>query len=261
MFIETERPENFSDILGQDAIIPTIESLLDDPRHMILYGSSGVGKTTTARVFANELTNHTKIDIHEVPAAEQTGVDNVRELKRIMALKARSNWKVIIFDEAHRLSTAAFDCLLDVLEAEMLSTVMIFVTTQPWKIPNTIVNRCFMFQFQRIDKEVINYNIKAIADKHDIALHDEAIDVIVTKAMGSMREAVKLLDMYNVNPESILEYQSIADYAESLLIHVYNDELKEFTKLLETYEQDWYLLYDSIADQLLAETKTDHLLY
>lgn len=212
------RPTSFADIIGQPHVVRTLTNAITTGRvhHAFLFtGARGVGKTTTARVLARALncaqgptpspcggcTSCTEIglgnspDVLEIDGASNTGVDNVRELREnVRYLPSRSRFKLYIIDEVHMLSTAAFNALLKTLEEPPAHVKFVFATTEPQKIPITILSRCQRFDFRKVPVAGLTEHVRTILAKENVALSDNTVATIVREAQGSVRDALSLLD-------------------------------------------------------------------
>jgi DNA polymerase-3 subunit gamma/tau len=212
------RPQTFRDILGQDHIKQTLREQVKSNRtaHAYLFsGPRGVGKTSMARILAKavtagidsngevadndiaaQITSGQTIDIIEIDAASHTGVDNVREqiIENAQFRPTTLPKKIFIIDEVHMLSTSAFNALLKVLEEPPAYVIFILATTEPHKIPATIISRCQRFDFRPIPYDVLFEHIKDIAASVKTKVDDAVLSRIVHKSDGCARDAVSLLD-------------------------------------------------------------------
>src|SRR6516164_2198093 len=212
------RPQVFEDVIGQKPIVQTLQNAIQMGRigHAYLFsGPRGVGKTTTARILAKglncakgptitpcnecpsceEISSGKSIDVFEIDAASNTGVDNIRELRESAKYAAaRSRYKIFIIDEVHMLSTSAFNALLKILEEPPPHVVFIMATTERHKVPATILSRCQQFVFRTISPVEIQAHLRQIADREGIKIDDRALGYIVKASEGSMRDAQSLLD-------------------------------------------------------------------
>src|SRR3982751_2058963 len=220
------RPQAFEEVTGQEPITRTLRNAVEHDRlhHAYLFsGARGVGKTTTARLFAKALNCHKSdrptpapcraddpsacasckeiaegrsIDVLEIDAASNTGVDNVREaiINTVAVRPARDRFKVFIIDEVHMLSTQAFNALLKTLEEPPPRVVFIMATTERHKVPETILSRCQQFEFRTIATAKILERLKLIATAEKISIPDEALREIARTGEGSMRDAQSALD-------------------------------------------------------------------
>jgi DNA polymerase-3 subunit gamma/tau len=213
------RPQTFEQVIGQDAISRTLRNSLKNNRihHAYLFtGPRGVGKTTTARILAKSLNCATgltttpcdacpscieiamsrSIDVLEIDAASNTGVDNVREviINSITISPARDRHKIFIIDEVHMLSTPAFNALLKTIEEPPPRVVFILATTELGKVPDTILSRCQVFEFRAITLKNIVGELRRIAAAENITITETALLAIARAAEGSMRDAESALD-------------------------------------------------------------------
>jgi len=220
------RPQTFDEVTGQEPITRTLRNAIEHQRlhHAYLFsGARGVGKTTSARLLAKalnchkakqptptpcrsddpdqcpscrEITESRSIDVQEIDAASNTGVDNVREaiIASVGIAPARDRYKVFIIDEVHMLSGAAFNALLKTLEEPPPRVVFIMATTERHKVPETILSRCQQFEFRTIATAKIVERLKLIAKSEKISIPDDALREIARTGEGSMRDAQSALD-------------------------------------------------------------------
>lgn len=212
------RPLTFDDVVEQSHIVTTLKNCVKNNTigHAYLFcGTRGTGKTTLAKIFSravnclnpidgnpcNACSNCTGIldgsiiDVVEIDAASNNGVDDVREIREaVMYVPAVTKYKVYIIDEVHMLSTGAFNALLKTLEEPPENVIFILATTEPHKIPATILSRCQRFDFKRITLDGIASRLKTIADDTGVNVEDSAIKLIARLADGGMRDAISLLD-------------------------------------------------------------------
>jgi DNA polymerase-3 subunit gamma/tau len=220
------RPQTFAEVTGQEHITRTLRNAIEHERlhHAYLFsGARGVGKTTTARLLAKALNCHRaerptptpcrttdetacascreiaegrSIDVQEIDAASNTGVDNVREaiIGNVAVRPARDRYKVFIIDEVHMLSGAAFNALLKTLEEPPPRVVFIMATTELHKVPETILSRCQQFEFRTIPTRLIADRLRLIAAAEQIRVTDEALSEIAREGCGSMRDAQSAFD-------------------------------------------------------------------
>lgn len=218
VFARKWRPQLFEEIIGQSQVTEPLKRAIELNRIMHAYvfsGPRGVGKTTTARVFAKalncvhgptvtpcnvcsaciEITNGTALDVTEIDGASNTGVDNIRELRERVGLSAASSkYKVYIIDEVHMLSTSAFNALLKTLEEPPKHVIFIFATTEPEEIPQTILSRCQHFRFKRMPMDLIVHNLKDIAVKEKIICEEKAYYTVAKAADGALRDGQRIFD-------------------------------------------------------------------
>ncbi len=212
------RPQTFSELTGQEHVSRTLQNAIDSGRiaHAFLFsGARGVGKTSTARILAKtlnceqgvshepcnvcplciEITKGTSTDVFEIDGASNTGVDDIRELRdNAKYLPSHSRFKIFIIDEVHMLSTNAFNALLKTLEEPPEHVKFIFATTEPHKLPITILSRCQRFDFKRVPLAKIIARLRYIADTEGITVNDSALALIARKGDGSMRDSLTAFD-------------------------------------------------------------------
>ncbi len=215
----TWRPDRFEDIVGQDRIITTLINQITSGRipHAYLFcGSRGTGKTTTAKVLSRaincidspdgepcgecevcrQLSGENNLDIVEIDAASNNGVDEIRDLRdKVKYPPTVGRYKVYIIDEVHMLSIGAFNALLKTLEEPPAHAVFILATTEPQKLPATILSRCQRFDFKRIPAYTIEGRLRTVLEATRADAEDEAVSLIARAAEGGMRDALSILDM------------------------------------------------------------------
>jgi DNA polymerase-3 subunit gamma/tau len=212
------RPKSFSEVVGQQHVLRALINGLDQNRlhHAFLFsGTRGVGKTTLARIFAKslnceqgvssnpcgecqsciEVDQGRFVDLIEVDAASRTKVDDTRELlDNVQYAPSRGRYKVYLIDEVHMLSTSSFNALLKTLEEPPPHVKFLFATTDPQKLPVTILSRCLQFNLRRLELTQISEHLRFILQQEQLSFDDEALTQLARAADGSMRDALSLLD-------------------------------------------------------------------
>jgi DNA polymerase III subunit gamma/tau len=190
------RPQNFTEVLGQEHIVSVLKSAIEQGHisHAYIFsGSRGTGKTSVARILAHEIGIKAS-DIYEIDAASNTGVDNIRELNEsVNTLPFESKYKIYILDEAHMLSKGAWNALLKTLEEPPAHVIFVLATTEFAKIPETVVSRCQTFSFKKPSQKVLKDLITVIAKKEGFTLEPASADLIALLGDGSFRDAQSIL--------------------------------------------------------------------
>ena len=226
------RPQKFMEVVGQRHIIKTLQNAikLNKVAHAYLFcGPRGTGKTTLAKIMAKALNcengptiepccecemckgiaKGTISDVVEIDAASNNGVEDVRAIRdTVKFLPAQGKYKVYIIDEVHMLSQAAFNALLKTLEEPPAHVIFILATTEPYKLPNTILSRCQRFDFQSISIPDILERLRIVAQEENISIDEDALNQIATSAEGGMRDALSLFDQtisYSINTSITLD--------------------------------------------------------
>jgi DNA polymerase-3 subunit gamma/tau len=234
------RPQRFQDLIGQDPIVQVLKNSLDQGKlaHAYVFsGPRGVGKTSTARILAKTLNckgdpasapcgecpsckaiaESADIDVIEIDGASNNSVDNIRDLReRVKYAPSGGNYKVYIIDEAHMLSTSAFNALLKTLEEPPPHVIFVMATTEARKIPLTVMSRCQHLPFRRVSAKAIKERLRFIADNEEASVTEGALSLIARAADGSIRDSLTLLDQAtsfssDVNEENIKDLLDIAD--------------------------------------------------
>ena len=191
------RPAEFSSLTGQKSIVKILERQIETDNiknSYIFSGSSGCGKTTSARIFANRINKGVGAPI-EIDAASNNGVEKMRELVQSASERSLdSTYKVIIIDECHTLTSQSWQALLKIIEETPKYTVFIFCTTDPQKIPPTIVNRCQRFNFCRLSSLSIEDRLRYICEQEKFTNYEECIKYISKISKGQMRDAISNLE-------------------------------------------------------------------
>jgi len=197
------RPNNFNEVIGQSSITQTLNNAINLnqlPQALLFCGPRGVGKTSCARILAREINNQKKDDdlkfnIFELDAASNNSVDDIRNLNEQVRIPPQvGKYKIYIIDEAHMLSTAAFNAFLKTLEEPPKHAIFILATTEKNKIIPTILSRCQIYDFKSINNNDISLHLKNISLKNNIKFEDEALNIISKIADGAMRDALSLYD-------------------------------------------------------------------
>lgn len=212
------RPQSFSDVIGQETVVRTLQNAIEQNRiqHAYLFsGVRGVGKTTTARILAKalncvkgptlepcnvcsicrEITEGIDLDVREIDAATYTGVDNIRELRDVTQFQpARDHYRTFIIDEAHMLSTGAWNALLKLIEEPPPHVIFMFATTEMHKVPATILSRVQKFSLRKVTVAELITRLEEICVKEGIEADRAALEIIARRGEGSVRDALSLLD-------------------------------------------------------------------
>lgn len=245
----TYRPTNFNEVVGQKHITKTLQNIIEKNKigHAYLFsGPRGTGKTSVAHVFAREI-NRTAIgeivlgemDIIEIDAASNNGVSEVRTIiDNVNYAPSKAKYKVYIIDEVHMLTKGAFNALLKTLEEPPAHVVFILATTEPHKIPVTILSRTQRFNFRRIDEDTIEKRLREVLSNEGIKFDDESISFISKLAHGGMRDALSIADQSSAYGNGHLSFESISQVFGiisiqnqiKLINHAYRGESKKIIK-------------------------------
>lgn len=242
------RPSDFDSVIGQKVIVDIVKTMCESSRlsnrNFLFTGPAGCGKTTLGRLIAKTLNGNMQ-NIIEVDAASHSGVDDVRELIREASqFPMGSRYKIIICDEAHSFSNTAWQAFLKCLEEQVASTVWIFCTTNPEKIPDTIISRVQTFKLSKISAENIYKRLKFILDSEisagrEITYEDEALSYLARLANGGLRDAITMLDKTlafgnNVTSELLVKALDLPDYDDyfNLLNALVKKDNAEITKIV-----------------------------
>jgi len=212
------RPQRFSDIIGQETVVRTLQNAIEQKRihHAYLFsGVRGIGKTTVARILAKalncvsgpatepdntctickEITEGIDLDVREIDAATYTGVDSIRDLRDVTQFQpARDRYRIFIIDEAHMLSQGAWNALLKLIEEPPEHVIFMFATTEMQKVPATILSRVQKFTLRKITLEELIGRLRQIAKAEKIEIDDGALELIARRGEGSVRDALSILD-------------------------------------------------------------------
>jgi len=266
-FYRKWRPSTFEEVVGQEHVTQTLRNAIASSRivHAYLFsGPRGTGKTSTARILAKAVNclsdsddkpcsqcrmcqaidEGRAIDLIEIDAASHTGVDDIRDLRdKISFAPAQARYKFYIIDEVHMLSTSAFNALLKTLEEPPPHAMMVLATTEPHKIPATVLSRCQRFDFRPIPLTVMIHRLKGIASQEGLPVQDEALELIARQSTGSMRDAESLLDQVASFGDSEITLEQVqtmlgtasSQAVEELVDHLaHRDVAAGLTKIGET---------------------------
>lgn len=265
------RPSNFDEVIGQQVVVKTLKNAILNGRlnHAYLFtGPRGTGKTSIAKIFAKtincsnlnetnpcnncesclQILNKKSVDIIEIDAASNNGVDEIRELRSKASLVPTvGRYKVYIIDEVHMLTQGAFNALLKTLEEPPSHIVFILATTEPHKIPTTIISRCQKFDFKKIAKEDMITKLKYITEKENVIVEENAYDEIVMQSDGCMRDALSILDQviaFSNNQVTLDDVHEINGTLPEIELIDFIKNMKE-----QEYEQIFYKIeqYENIG--------------
>ncbi len=264
------RPKTFEDVYGQEIVVQTLKNVIENNKltHAYLFiGPRGTGKTSIAKIFAKTINClnskngisceeceicknnnlNENVDIIEMDAASNNGVDEIREIKNhVTLLPTVSKYKIYIIDEVHMLTTGAFNALLKTLEEPPKHVIFILATTEPHKIPLTIISRCQSFEFKPIPKNIIKERLKYICEKENITIDEGSLELIAIDSNGGMRDAIGLLDQLNAYSNSNIKYEDVLllngrisrEEIENILFNVKDNNLKDTFDIIEKLENE-----------------------
>ena len=277
------RPKSFELVYGQDTIVKTLKNVIKEDKlsHAYLFtGPRGTGKTSCAKLFAKAINcsnnkngdacNDCKLcksfnensnpDIIEIDAASNNGVDEIREIRnKISLVPSISKYKVYIIDEVHMLSIGAFNALLKTLEEPPNYVIFILATTEPQKLPATVISRCQRFDFKSISYNHMKACLENIVKNENILIEDEALDEIVNNSKGGLRDAIGLLDQAYAFSESKITLADIDELSGNIsdeelcdiLNFIINADFKSIFKLTEEMSKrgkDFYLISEKLLN-------------
>ena len=272
------RPQKFEDMVGQTAVTKTLKNAIIHHKtsHAYLFtGPRGTGKTSAAKIFAKAInclnpqdgepcndcllckgiTEGTIGDVIEIDAASNNGVEEIRDIRdKARYAPTQATYKVYIIDEVHMLSTGAFNALLKTLEEPPKNVIFILATTEPHKIPATIISRTQRFDFRRITNDEIIQRLRYILEQEEIAYEEEALSVIARCANGGMRDALSLLDQAISFSDDKVSFEQAIQVSGSLT----DDLMIEFVRLLTQQQAQAALL--QLQDLLLLGKEASRLI-
>ena len=229
------RPQRFSEVVGQEEIVKTLRNAVasNEVAHAYLFaGERGIGKTSVARILARAINcpqredgepcnecpvctaiiANRSLDIIEIDGASNRGIDHIRRLREeVNFAPTELKRKVYIIDEVHMLTNEAFNALLKTLEEPPPHAVFVFATTEPHKVPRTIVSRCQAFEFRRIPAGRIAEHLKRVAESEGVELNEDALSIIARRANGGMRDALVILEQAISHGESPITGETVLD--------------------------------------------------
>lgn len=258
------RPKTFELVYGQDVIVKTLKNVIKNDKlsHAYLFtGPRGTGKTSSAKLFAKAINclnnkdgdacnecencksfnNNSNPDIIEIDAASNNGVDEIREIKnKVSLVPSMSKYKVYIIDEVHMLSIGAFNALLKTLEEPPEYIIFILATTEPQKIPATIISRCQRFDFKSISHDKMKQCLENIISKENISIDAGAIEEIINNSKGGMRDAIGLLDQASAFCNNNITANDIEELSGNISIK----QIRIF--LSNIMQKEYKVIFDSI---------------
>ena len=264
------RPKTFDDVYGQQIVVQTLKNVIKNNKltHAYLFvGPRGTGKTSIAKIFAKTINclhpedglscekcdicisnnSNENVDIIEMDAASNNGVDEIREIRNhITLLPTVSKYKIYIIDEVHMLTTGAFNALLKTLEEPPEHIIFILATTEPHKIPLTIMSRCQSFEFKPIPVATIKERLKFICAQENINIDDKSLNLIAEESNGGLRDAVSMLDQLNAYADGNIKYEDVLllngrindDEIEKFMTEMVNDDLNSVFTKIESWQEE-----------------------
>lgn len=279
------RPKAFKLVYGQDTIVKTLKNVIKNNKlsHAYLFtGPRGTGKTSSAKLFAkainclnnqdgdacnecdncNSFNNNSNPDIIEIDAASNNGVDEIREIRnKVSLVPSMSKYKVYIIDEVHMLSIGAFNALLKTLEEPPEYVIFILATTEPQKLPVTVISRCQRFDFKSISKQNMKECLQNIIQEENINIDNEALNEIIDNSNGGMRDAIGMLDQafaFCDNKITLNDIQELSGTISNFEIIDFFNKLKDKTydKIIETIKEwsnkgkDFFLITQKLINTI-----------
>lgn len=264
------RPKTFDDVYGQQIVVQTLKNVIKNNKltHAYLFvGPRGTGKTSIAKIFAKTINclhpedglscekcdicisnnSNENVDIIEMDAASNNGVDEIREIRNhITLLPTVSKYKIYIIDEVHMLTTGAFNALLKTLEEPPEHIIFILATTEPHKIPLTIMSRCQSFEFKPIPVATIKERLKYICAQENINIDDKSLNLIAEESNGGLRDAVSMLDQLNAYADGNIKYEDVLllngrindNEIEKFMNEMVNDDLNSVFTKIESWQEE-----------------------
>lgn len=238
------RPKSFDEVLGQDHIVSILKNAVKLGRvsHAYLFaGSRGTGKTSVARILANEI-ECADVDLIEIDAASSRGIDEIRALREaVRYVPLQGKVKVYIIDEVHMLTKEAFNALLKTLEEPPEHAIFVLATTEIEKVPDTIISRCQNFSFKKIPESLLRKSISSIVKKEGFEIDDEAAGLIALFAEGSFRDSQSILDQIlslgskKIDSDKIREFLSVPsrELTEKFIISLIEKKLDNGIEIIQ----------------------------
>ena len=266
------RPKTLSEVVGQEQITTVLQNSLKNGKlaHAYLFiGPRGTGKTSVARILAHEINNFPYeleddyLDIIEIDAASNTGVDNIRDLReKAIIAPTKGKYKVYIIDEVHMLSKSAFNALLKTLEEPPEHVVFIMATTDAYKVPITITSRSQVYTFKLANPSVMLDHLKKIAKQEKINITDEALEIVVKRGGGSFRDSLSLLDQISTLSDDKIDADLISRALglpqNEAIINILNGYAAGDINRIRTQLQE--LLDSGIKPEIIAENLISDIL-
>ena len=251
------RPTSFDDVIGQDHVTTTLKNAIENKKvaqSLLFCGPRGVGKTTCARIVAkmvnnlewnDPLKNNNDLNIYELDAASNNSVDDIRNLiEQVRYAPQSGKFKVYIIDEVHMLSNAAFNAFLKTLEEPPSYAIFILATTEKNKVIPTILSRCQIHDFNRIEIDDIKNRLKKISELEDVSTEDDALHIIAQKSDGALRDALSILDlMITYSTEKKITYENVIRNL-NILDYDYFFKITDF--ILKNDSSSCFLILDEI---------------